>query len=158
MPPNEPSIVLFGLISGHNFLFPNAFPTKYAPESVAHITNNAQNTYLIPKILVSFKYKNPIATYVVAINKNEALSKVNVFLERTVYDKSNRTITNVISNLPNPIQVNSSDALLGIKIIHNNTAAKTVGTEISVSLFIRINSYKPIEASAYTKTVKGTPP
>ena len=87
MPPNEPSIVLFGLISGHNFLLPNAFPTKYAPESVAHITNNAQNTYLIPNILVSFKYKNPIATYVVAISKNEALSKVNVFLERTVYDK-----------------------------------------------------------------------
>ncbi len=72
--------------------------------------------------------------------------------------KSNKTITNVISNLPNPIHANSSDALLGIKRIHNNTAAKTVGTEISVSLFIRINSYKPIEASAYTKTVKGTPP
>lgn len=57
------------------------------------------------------------------------------------------------SNLPNPIHVNNSDAVLGIKIINNNNAAKTVGIEISVSLFIRINSYNPIEASAYIKTV-----
>ncbi len=88
----------------------------------------------------------------------QALSKVNVFFERTVYDKSSKTIKNVISNLSNPIQSNAPIVLLGTKIIHNNTATKTVGTEISGSLFIRINSYNPIEASAYTKTVKGNPP
>lgn len=34
IPPINPSTVLFGLISGHNFRFPIALPMKYAPESV----------------------------------------------------------------------------------------------------------------------------
>ena len=40
-PPIKPSIVLFGLITGHNLCFPNNFPKIYAPVSVSQTTKNA---------------------------------------------------------------------------------------------------------------------
>lgn len=41
-PPIKPSIVLFGLITGHSLCFPINRPNIYAPVSVNHTIKNAK--------------------------------------------------------------------------------------------------------------------
>ncbi len=57
MPPINPSMVFFGLISGQSLFFPKNLPQKYAPVSDIHATAKASNTkklpYFPPKFLSS---------------------------------------------------------------------------------------------------------
>lgn len=90
--------------------------------------------------------------YIVAKSIKLASSKVNLFLDRTVY--ANNNMTKMIIN--SGLVISGNDTVFGSNIIHKKHSAIIDGNKISVRpKRILISSSQPMVAKTYVSKTKG---